>query len=79
MRGVAEAGQWSYAETEAGTAHTCYTKYNPDFQVALTEVAGRPADYKGDAAQGRVPFKLVQPLVGRTERSSRRFCAGACR
>jgi lactococcin 972 family bacteriocin len=31
MRGVAEAGQWSYAETEAGTAHTCYTKYNPEF------------------------------------------------
>ncbi len=31
QRGVAEAGQWSYASTEAGSAHTCYTKYNPDF------------------------------------------------
>ncbi|WP_205328372.1 lactococcin 972 family bacteriocin [Glycomyces sp. YM15] len=30
QRGVAEAGEWSYATTEAGTAHTCYTKYNPD-------------------------------------------------
>lgn len=30
VRGIAEAGQWSFAETEAGSAHTCYTKYNPD-------------------------------------------------
>ncbi|MDA1362917.1 lactococcin 972 family bacteriocin [Glycomyces luteolus] len=30
QRGIAEAGQWSYATAEAGSAHTCYTKYNPD-------------------------------------------------
>lgn len=31
QRGVAEAGQWSYATAESGAGHTCYTKYNPDF------------------------------------------------
>lgn len=30
QRGFADGGQWSHATAEAGSAHTCYTKYNPD-------------------------------------------------
>ncbi|MBO3731997.1 lactococcin 972 family bacteriocin [Glycomyces niveus] len=30
QRGVADAGQWSKATAQAGSGHTCYTKYNPD-------------------------------------------------
>lgn len=29
-RQVADGGQWAKAKVEAGAAHTCYTKYNPD-------------------------------------------------
>ncbi|WP_322633586.1 lactococcin 972 family bacteriocin [Glycomyces albidus] len=29
-RQVADAGEWAKASVEAGAAHTCYTKYNPD-------------------------------------------------